>query len=288
MSAVIRSSIDTVASGFVFTEDPRWRNGRLYFSDTVAGEVRAVDELGQCEKVTALGDHCSGLGFMPNGDLLIVAARQRKLMRLTPTGLIEHADLSALAVALNDMAVDRHGRAYPTELKARDASYAEFLPSALFIVQPDGTADVAADDLLFANGTVISDDGKTMITAETMRHRLTMFDIEADGRLSNRQIFAELPAACMPDGISLDTEGGIWASCPGADSKVIRVERGGRITHELPMAKGRMVYACMLGGHDRRTLFLCTGETHLPDAGREKRAGAIDAVRVGFQGAGLP
>ncbi len=288
MTITMTTALERVASGFIFTEDPRWRAGRLYFSDTLAGKVHAVDEAGALATIATLDDHCSGLGFMPNGDLLIVSAGKRRLMRLGREGLRVHADLAeATPLMLNDMAVDAAGRAYVVDLPYDPTRPMEAMAGAMWIVEPDGRVRCGANDLFMGNGTVISADGRTLITAETMRARLLRFDIAENGDLKNRRVFAQLPPGHGPDGISLDAEGAIWAALPGAGC-IARVEDGGRITHKIPMPDGRHAYACMLGGPDRRWLYICTGETHDGTIARAKMSSAIDRVKVAVAGAGLP
>lgn len=278
-----------VADHCLFTEDPRWHAGRLYFSDTIAGRVCAVDAAGELEVVAQLDDHCSGLGFMPDGELLIVSAGKRHLVLRGADGSVRpHADLSALAAqGINDMVVDAAGRAYVGELRFDPAQPLAPVPGKLFLVQRDGAVEVAADDMLMSNGSVITPDGTTLLVAETMGCRITAFSIGADGRLENRRVFAQLPQGYFPDGITFDADGGVWAACP-YDRGVIRVEEGGAITHRLMLEEGRAAYACMLGGPERRTLFLCTSEKQGHDKLRELRSSRIEAIEVGFSGAGLP
>jgi sugar lactone lactonase YvrE len=287
MPVVLNTRPQVIADRCLFTEDPRWRAGRLYFSDTIAGRVCAVDPAGALEVVAQLDDHCSGLGFMPDGELLIVSAGRRQLLRQGAQGLRLHAELSALAAqGINDMVVDSEGRAYAGELRFDPAQPLAPVPGKLFLVQPDGTVEVAADDMLMSNGSVITPDGGTLLVAETMGCRITAFTIGAAGRLGNRRIFAQLPQGYFPDGIAFDAKGGVWAACP-YDHGVIRVEEGGAITHQLLLEEGRAAYACVLGGKERRTLFLCTAEKHGHDKLRELRSSRIEAVEVEFSGAGI-
>jgi sugar lactone lactonase YvrE len=224
---------------------------------------------------------------MPNGDLLIVAAGTRKLLRHGATGLGEYADLSALAPqGINDMAVDRAGRAYVGEMRYDSSRPLQPQPSNLFLVQPDGSVEIAAEKLLMANGAVISADGRTLIIAETLGSRLSAFDIADDGRLANRRVFAQLPAGYFPDGIALDSAGGIWAACPGGPG-VVRVEQGGRITDTLAMRAGYNAYACTLGGAERSTLYVCTATTHDQARLRALCSSRIERIAVGYTGVGL-
>jgi sugar lactone lactonase YvrE len=289
MPVLLSTAPRIIADHCLFTEDPRWHADRLYFSDTIAGRVCAVDLAGQLEVVAQLDDHCSGLGFMPDGELLIVSAGRRQLVLRSADGSLRlHADLSALAAqGINDMVVDAQGRAYVGELCFDPTQPLAPVPGKLFLVQPDGAVEVAADEMLMSNGSVIAPDGGTLLVAETMGCRITAFSIGAAGRLSHRRVFAQLPQGYFPDGIAFDTEGGVWAACP-YDHGVVRVVEGGEITHQLSLEEGRAAYACMLGGPGRRTLYLCTAEKHGHEKLRELKSSRIESIEVGFAGAGLP
>ena len=289
MAEILSRPLDVLASGFAYAEDPRWRNGRLYFSDMYGGKVYALDLSGTVETILDLGDGTpSGLGFMPNGDLLVVSMFERVLLRLGKSGLTHHADLSPLAPhSINDMVVDRTGRAYVGQSGFDYWAGEAPRPAPLIAVAPDGTISVAAPDLMVGNGVVITDDGRTLIVAETLGHRISAFDIGEAGRLSGRRVFATLPDNHMPDGICLDTEGGIWTACPSGLG-VVRFEDGGCITHIVPLPEPHRAYACMLGGADRRTLFICSSETSDRAEAPRMRSSRILAMPVGFTGAGLP
>ena len=152
------------------------------------------------------------------------------------------------------------------------------------MVEPDGTARVAARDLQFPNGSVITADGKTLVVGETMGHRLTAFEIAADGALSNRRVWAELGEA-VPDGIALDAEGAIWVASPFTH-ELVRVKQGGQVAERIK--RDQMPIACMLGGPARRTLFLLTSESIDPDVLRAKRNSRIETTEVEVAGAGFP
>jgi sugar lactone lactonase YvrE len=279
---------DIVATGFAFAENPRWHDGRLFFADIHGGRVCAMTQDGTVETIVAPPDAPSGIGFLPDGSLLVVAVHDLKLMRWKNGVLSEHADLSHLAkVGLNDMLVDPLGGAYAVQYgfdwRAGDPPVA----AALLRVEPDGSVGVAAEGLDSGNGMVLSPDGRTFVIAESGACRLSVFDRDEQGRLSNRRVFAQLPDGYYPDGICLDSEGGVWASCcwgPG----VIRVEDGGRITHLLPIEDGRFPFACVFGGPERKTLYLCTAEKEEPGEARARLSSRIEAIDVGFAGAGLP
>jgi sugar lactone lactonase YvrE len=276
-------------NGFAFLEGPRWHDGRLWFSDMHARRVYAASEDGALEAIARVPECPSGLGWLPDGRLLVVSMEDRKLLRREPDGaLATHADLSAIATHhCNDMVVDPRGRAYVgnfgydlhTQQKPRTAKLA--------LVQPDGAVSVAASGLEFPNGAVITPDGRTLIVGESFGRRLTAFDIEpATGALSRRRVWAQLAGGALPDGICLDAEGAIWAASP-MTREVLRVHEGGRVSQRVACGE-RLAIACMLGGADRRTLFVLTSTAIEPDACRRSRGARVERVRVDVPGAGLP
>lgn len=277
--------METLVDGLTFTEGPRWHDGRLWFSDFYTHRVLAVDEGGEMETMVEVPEQPSGLGWTPGGDLLVVSMLDRRLLRFDGRGLSEVADLSGLATGpCNDMVVDGQGRAYIGNF-GFDRHQGEAQRSAVLArVDPDGTVVRAAEELQFPNGAVITPDGGTLIVAETMAQQLTAFDVGEDGALANRRVFAEL-AGCFPDGICLDAEGAVWVA-DARGNRVIRVFDGGRIERTVSTGE-RGAFACMLGGADRLTLFICTSTGSGP-AMAEKRDGAIAFERVDVPGAGLP
>jgi sugar lactone lactonase YvrE len=275
-----------VLAGLSFGEGPRWHDGRLWFSDFHTHRVQAMDENGNTETIVEVPKRPSGLGWLPDGRLLVVSMQDRRLMRLDPGGLVEHADLTGVATFdCNDMVVDGQGRAYVGNFGFDFAHGEPPKPAALALVTPDGAVSVAADDLMFPNGTVITPDGATLIVGETFGRRLTAFDVAADGTLSNRRVWADLDRV-TPDGICLDEAGGIWVADP-THHQCVRVVEGGEITDRIATEPG--CFACMLGGADRRTLYMVTGDLTGDEATLlEQRPGRIEAVRVEVPGAGWP
>jgi sugar lactone lactonase YvrE len=270
--------------GLVFPEGPRWRAGRLWFSDMVGGRVQTVDLEGRTETVIETSTWPSGLGWLPDGRLLVVSMQDRRLMRLDPGGLVEHANLEALtAFMCNDMVVDAQGRAYVGNVGYDVHGGAPYRPATLVLVTPDGAARVVDAELACPNGTVITADGKTLIVAESMGHRLTAFDVEADGALTRKRTWAEIEGL-FPDGICLDAEGAIWVAAP-LRGEVLRMAEGGRILEQFKVAEV-MPLAAMLGGPDRRTLFVC--EAPHPNEAMKARKGRIEVMQVDVPGAGWP
>ncbi|MDJ0865009.1 MAG: SMP-30/gluconolactonase/LRE family protein [Myxococcota bacterium] len=274
----------TLLDGLRFPEGPRWHDGRLWFSDMHAGRVLAVDLDGRAETMAEVAGEPSGLGWLPDGRLLVVSMRDRRLLRQDPDGLHELADLSDVATCFcNDMVVDARGRAYVGNFGFDLHGGAAPCTADLALVHPDGRVEVAARELSFPNGSVITPDGRTLIVGESFAARLTAFDVADDGGLSNRRVWARLEGA-LPDGICLDADGAVWLASP-ISAEVLRVREGGEVTHRVPVAT--QAFACMLGGPERRTLFICTAAESDP-AKTTDRQGRIELLEVETPGAGLP
>jgi sugar lactone lactonase YvrE len=271
--------------GLMFTEGPRWHDGKLFFSDMHAHKVMSVDLEGKAQTVVEVPTWPSGLGWLPDGRMLIVSMTDRKLLRLDPDGLKTHADLDTLAsFYCNDMVVDGKGRSYVGNFGYDLLSGEPQKPAELILVNPDGSTRVAADGFDFPNGTVISPDGNTLVVGESMGHRLTAFNIQSDGSLTNRRPFADLGEA-VPDGIALDAEGAIWVASP-MSKELLRVRDGGAVAERLTF--DTMPIACALGGPERRTLFMLTSDSINPDECRAKKASKIWIKEVAVAGAGWP
>lgn len=286
--AMIHDERRTQVDGLAFGEGPRWHAGSLYLSDMHNHRVLRVDEWGAVETVAQYKSALSGLGWLPDGTLLVVAM-EGEVLRLGPAGLIRHADLCGLAShGVNDMIVHPGGWAYVGQFGYDREGGGRPVPSPLLRVGSDGTVTEVAPDLLVANGMIISPDGQTLWVAESAGRRLTAFSIDATGQLSDRRVWAELPALHHPDGICLDDEGAIWVACPMA-GRFVRTVEGGQVTDEIPVGPDRHAIACVLGGSDRRTLFLLTAAT-LGEAERSRQLGSarVETVTVAVPGAGLP
>jgi sugar lactone lactonase YvrE len=291
----------TLISGLSFTECPRWHDGRLYFSDFYTRRVLAAGLDGAMETIARVPNQPSGLGFLPDGRMLIVSMRDRKIMRRETDGsLEEHADLAQLAPwHLNDMLVDRSGRAWVGNFGFDLMGGAKVTTTNLVCVESDGCAKIAADGLGFPNGMVLTPDGSTLIVAETTMNRLSAFDVVSGGLSRQRSwaAFGDVPTSTKfaelydqvnvaPDGICLDAEGAVWVA-DAKHGRCIRVAEGGKILQELE-TDGQGVFACMLGGDDGRVLFLSVAPTfHELEASAKHRA-SIWMTRVDVPGAGLP
>lgn len=294
--------IDVVLDGYSYLECPRWHDGRLWVSDFYTQTVVATDGRGGTEVVAEVPEQPSGLGFLPDGRALIVSMRDRKILRREHSGeLVEHADLSGLVDSfLNDMVVDAQGHAYVGNFGFDLMSGAAFASTTLTHVAPDGAVRTVAEDLYFPNGSVILPDGRTLVVAETFGGRLTAFDIADDHSLVGRRRWAEFgspresaDAAEMlggytvtPDGICLDAEGAVWAA-DALHNRVVRIAEGGEILDEVSVAP-MQVYACMLGGEDGRTLFMCAAPSFAEHERRPVREAQLLSTRVSVAGAGLP
>ena len=295
--------LTTLLEGGAFFEGPRWRDGRWWVSDFYRGTVSTVTTDGAEEIVLEVPGQPSGLGWMPDGSLLVVSRKDFKVLRRTPDGEVtEHADLSGLAAGhLNDMVVDASGRAYVGNFGFDLMSGADPASTDLIRIDPDGAVTVAASDLWFPNGTVITPDGGTLIVGETVAARYTQFSIAPDGSLTDRVVWgqiapepsyesfertlAELEFA--PDGCTLDADGCIW-SADADGGRVARLARGGEILEAIPSPEGLGVFACMLGGEDGRTLLICAAPDFLEHRRMDKREGVLLTTTVEVPHAGLP
>lgn len=274
------------ADDFVFLEGPRWRDGKLWTSDMHGHAVYTLNMDGQREKVVDVPGQPSGIGFLPDGTPLIVSMHDRKLMKLVNSELVLHADLSVLCpYEINDMVVDKKGNAYIGNIGFDLFKKEKFKPTNFVLVTPRGEIREVARDLAVPNGPVVTQDGKTLIVAESWGKRLSAFDIADDGTLTNRRIFADLGDAA-PDGICLDAEGAVWVAVFNQDN-FIRVREGGEITHRVKVVD-RFPVACTLGGPDGRTLFGLTYQGSIQDIGKGKAASRIEIAHVDVPGGGSP
>jgi sugar lactone lactonase YvrE len=295
--------LDVLLEGGAFFEGPRWHEGRWWVSDFYRHAVVTVDGDGREEAVVEVEGQPSGLGWMPDGSLLVVSMRDRRVLRWTREGgLTEHADVSALCGGhLNDMVVDRHGRAYAGNFGFDLMGGGDPAAAALIRVDPDGRASVAAEEMLFPNGSVITPDGETLIVGETAGARYTAFTIRPDGSLADRRVWAQVEPAPEigtlqetlaqlkfgPDGCALDADGHIWAA-DEVNARCVLVAPGGAIVDEVRAPEGLGVFACMLGGDDGRTLLICAAPDFLETNRSEAREAVLLTTTVDAPHAGLP
>jgi sugar lactone lactonase YvrE len=293
--------LTTVVDQMTFTECPRWRDGRLYFADFYTHRVMSVVPGRDPEEVVGVPQQPSGLGWLPDGRMLVVSMRDRKILRQEQSGeLVEHADLSEVATGhVNDMVVAPSGIAYAGNFGFDLMGGAPIVATPLARIDPDGTVSVASEPLFFPNGAAITPDGRTMVISESIGNRMSAFDIAADGSLGPRRDWAALgpppatddvttalgAAVFAPDGMCLDAEGAAWVA-DAVGNRVIRLAEGGEILDEITTGEG--CYACMLGGPDGTTLFICVAPDFHEDARTAAREARIVAATVDVGHAGTP
>ena len=290
------TTTSVLADGLYFGEGPRWHDGVLWFSDFFDHAVKTCTEDGTVTTAFTTEQHPSGLGWLPDGRMLIVSMQDRRLLRREADGtLVTHGDLAGIATFhCNDMVVDAVGRAYVGNFgfdldeafatRSVEDIFADHATAALARVDPDGSVHVAATDLHFPNGSVITPDGSTLIVGETLGGCLTAFDIANDGTLSNRRVWAALDGR-VPDGICLDANGNIWVANPLA-TEVFLVAEGGEVLQTIETTLP--CFACMLGGADGRTLFCLTTPSSVAAIASASRQGRVETARVAVPHAGRP
>ena len=272
------TQVQTLIDGLLFPECPRWHNDELWFSDMHGEMVYRLDADGTVLQTLAVPGEPAGLGWLPDGDLLVVCMKENRLYRYADGELRVYADLGDIHPGQsNDMVVDAQGNAYIGNFGFDIHAGADPCPTALARVSNEGMVTEAADDLLFPNGMVISEDGKTLVVAETFAAQLSAYSIATDGSLGNKRVWAAL-GEYIPDGICLDAEGCIWvAAC--TNHACIRVREGGEILDTVDTGEVNP-FACMLGGSDGKRLFMCNALDSAPDVTRETRSGRIDYMDV--------
>jgi sugar lactone lactonase YvrE len=296
-------SLTPLLDGGAFFETPRWHDGRWWVSDFYREAVYAVTAEGAEEQILEVAHQPAGLGWLPDGAMLVVSMKDQRVLRRDPDGTVSvHADLSAYTdSSLNDIVVDEHGRAWVGCFGFDLMAFADPRLAPLMRVDPDGSASLAADDLMFPNGSVITPDGTTLIVGETAGCRYTAFTIGADGSLTDRRVWAQLaPTPALgpfeemlpkitvgPDGCTLDAEGHIW-SADEAGGRCIRIAPGGAILEEIAMPEGLGCFACALGGDNGRTLLLCAAPDFLEGNRRQARDGVLLTTTVEIPHAGRP
>ena len=274
----------TLIDGLCFGEGPRFRDGCLWLSDMHAQQVLKITPEGEATVVVELeGDQPSGLGWLPSGELLIVSMTKRQLLKFDGDTLTVHADLAGLASwYCNDMVVDAQGRAYVGNFGFDLHTGADQKTAEIILVEPDGAARIVAEDVMFPNGTVITPDGNTLIVGESFASKLTAYDILPNGDLANRRVWADLPKGAVPDGICLDSEGGIWSASP-TSNECIRQLEGGEVTHRVSFDRG--AFACMIGGDK---LYALTSTSSAPAECREQKGARVEVCAAPYPAAGWP
>jgi sugar lactone lactonase YvrE len=275
-----------VITGLAFVEAPRWHDGALFVSDIFGRTVWRVVPGDEPQAIHEVPGLPSGLGWLPDGRMVIVSMRERRLLVAGPDGLRQYADLSGLVVGdCNDMVVDTAGRCYVGNFGYDLVGGAERRPTGVVMVDESGRPRMLAGDLWFPNGMAITPDQRTLLVAETRGARISAFSIAGDGSVYDRRSFAEF-AETGPDGICLDAEGAVWLASPST-GEVLRVADGGEVLARLDPPQGA-AQACMLGGPDGRSLFVCSTPTHIEQEAVERRLGQVAVIEVDVPHAGLP
>ena len=284
------SELQTLLTGLAFGESPRWHDGRLWVADWGAKEMLAVTREGKSEVIVRVSFPSFPMCFdwLPNGQLLLVSSREGLLLRLEADGsMVPHANLSGLArkgLPWNEIVIDGRGDVYLNN-QGFDFPGGQFAPGIIALLTPDGIPRQVADGIAFPNGMAVTPDNSTLIVAESYGNRLTAFDIEASGSLSNRRIWAET-GDDHPDGICLDAEGTLWYADVG-NKHCVRVREGGEVLQTVELDRG--AFACMLGGADGKTLFMVATEWKGTENMRDgSRTGQILMVRAPAPHAGWP
>lgn len=288
-----------VLGGLSFGESPRWHDGRLYVSDTFASRIVVVDD-GVVETVfDGGGPVLGGVGWLADGTMLVGEMNTRRIVAVAPDGVTRpYADCSAYADHwINDLIVHPDGFAYVSQmgfdfaavdfdaLRGDDPMNAP--PSALIRVDPDGSVHEAASDLSFSNNMALSGDGRMLFVAETGTRKVTAFTVGPAGELSERRVFVDLSKHHNPDGLCVDAEGALWVALPET-STFLRLREGGEIVDEIVLGEDRIAVACVLGGDDRRTLYLVHADRSGPAELMERKDSRVDKVTVPTAGVGLP
>ncbi|PKO27114.1 MAG: gluconolactonase [Betaproteobacteria bacterium HGW-Betaproteobacteria-9] len=298
----ITAAFAPLVSGYTFFESPRWHDGQLWLSDFYTQQIVRVTLQGEVTPVAAVPGQPSGMGWLPDGRLLVVSMRDRRILRQEADGnLATHADLSSVTLGhLNDMVVDAQGRAYVGNFGFDLMGGGTPQTATLARVDPDGSVQVVATDLYFPNGSMITPDGQTLIVGETMGNRISAFDIRADGSLGPRRDwarFGELPAltdmasvlgslSAAPDGATLDADGAVWFA-DAVGHRVVRMAPGGEVLESRSTGE-QGAFACTLGGPDGCTLFVCVAPDFHEQARRAAREAAVWTTTVSVPGAGRP
>ena len=289
----MNSICQTVIDGRTFVESPRWRDGRIWFSELYTHQVMSAEEDGSDLRVEAVvPGQPSGMDWLPDGRLLVTSMRDRLLMRREHDGtMVVHADLSKHTGGYcNEVIVDRHGRAYVGDFGFDLEDGGPVVPASIHRIDADGTIVRVADDLYFPNGCVLTDDGE-LIVNETFGNRISAFELTDDGELVNRRTWAEfgsLPSptatvepwsqfARCPDGMCRDAEGALWIA-DLVSQKVLRMAEGGAVLDEVD--PGMMPFSAALGGKDGTTLFICAAPDGDVEARSSTTLAAVLAVRV--------
>ena len=266
--------------GIVYGEGPRWHDGRLWFTDGFADRVYSVGESGDIV-VEAHVPSASGLGWLPDGTLVVSALFDTKIYHVDPRGVILTTfDVSDIAWSTNDLLVTPGGHVY-VDIYAEDRNGGD----GVGLVSHDGSVQIVASGLSVPNGLGLLPDG-TLVLNETRGPLIHAFPVHPDGTLGASSVFADLGHGRQPDGLCVDVEGGVWVGC-FSTGEFLRVIKGDTITHRVEIDKGWAV-APALGGADGRTLYMMIDDTTIEGLGAKESTGWIMSARVDVPGAGSP
>src|SRR5262245_40699557 len=281
-----KHEVQTLLAGRAFVESPRWHEGRLWFSDWLTREIIAVDLRGISEVMYRVPTFPFSMDWLPDGRLLVTSGTE-VLHGQSDGSLAPHADLANLCKkGLNEIVVDGRGNVYVNDVGFDLMAGENFTPGIIALLTPDGTVRQVADGIAFPNGMAVTADDCTLIVAESYGRKLTAFDIARDGSLWNRRVWADLGNG-VPDGICIDADNAVWY-VEGSNRRCVRVREGGEVLELIDRDRG--CFACMLGGEDRKTLFMMAAEWHGVSkmSAEGARTGKVLTVKAPVPGAGRP
>lgn len=280
------TKIKTVVSGLSFAEAPRWHDGALYIADMFGNRVLRIKADGDFSVAAQFNSPVSGIGWLPDGRMLVVAMHERQVLREEGSGFVVHADLSKIATHhANDMIVAADGTAYVGNFGFSIKPLRFPRRAVLAMVTVDGGVSKACKKMWFPNGMAITPDGRTLIVAESGAFRLLAFDVGDAGILSNRRTWAQFKRGHAPDGICIDEEGAAWVAL-AHQKQFVRVHEGGAFSACIDVPDTAL--ACVLGGDDRKTLYMMTSADLDPEKCVAKRSAKVLAMTVDIPGAGRP
>lgn len=294
--------LDVVVDGFHYLEGPRWYNDALWFVDFYTQGIYRVNDEGVAEEIANVEQQPSGLGWLPDGRMLVVSMKDRKVLRLESDGkLVVHADIwEHCGGHANDMVVSDNGNAYVGNFGFDLMGGADHENTGLVLVKPDGSSQIVAEGLAFPNGMVISADQKTLIVNELFGNKITQFDIKEDGSLGENRDFANFGelgdepnlglrienASILPDGLALDAEGAVWIA-DTLNQRAVRIAEGGEILETIDTAPDG-IFAVALGGQDGKTLFMCAAPDWDEASRKAETKGRMLSTQVKVGRAGTP
>lgn len=282
----VRLTLTPFVTGLGFGEAPRWHDDALWLSDITERRVLRVGADGKAETVVTTPGEPSGIGWLPDGGLLVVQMAEHEILLHDHGTLRRYCSTATLSRSkLNDMIVDHSGRAWVSSF---GFDYETEAPrsTTLIGIEPGGGLTAAAEEIWCPNGMAIDSGGNSLFVGQSASSEILEFDIDATGKLCNRRVFARLPENRVCDGICIDATQALWIASP-TTREFLRVERGGRVTHRIPTGE-RYAIACVLGGPGRNTFYGITAATLSLRAAHGTREGRIECAQVPVPGAGRP